>query len=271
MENIFLFFTLISFTIAWRPTLIGDKSSPVFLENSLKSFRAGFNKYRYDGFRLDVKITKDEKYIIWSEDSVEPAEKDSKRLEIKDLTLSELQNLTIKKRRGSEENTGKIATLEEVLKLTSEEEKYVVFELKHTKGLTSGDMGKFPGIIELVRKYNLEEKTYILSSNRQILEYVRDKYPNLKLQYQCYSFDIRSLDWLEKYKIDPMIRGGRFSYEDCKTVRGIGRDVAAFDIKKKEDYTKNAKMGVYMLIVDEVKKRDLEQIEYLSWKTNPDL
>lgn len=269
MSKILFFLSLFSLSNSWRPLLIGHRGGSDLLENSLEAFKSGIEDYGYDGIHGELKVTKDDQYVLSADESLGTAT--GKRMSIGETDLAKLKEGSITKRRLGKERTGTICTLEEMLQLCKEKNVIPVIELKWTKGITAVDMHNFKGVARLVEKYGLEDKVVFLSTLKPCLEHIKSNYPKFKCQYLTYLMNQAKFNWIEKNNMNPSIKHGAVNNEDVQKVRGNGMDVAVWGVNTEEDYMKYAKMGIYMLTVDKLKKSSLPQVEYLSWKQNQDL
>lgn len=269
MSLILLFLSLLSLACSWRPLLIGHRGGSDQLENSLEAYRSGIDDYGYDGIHGELKVTKDDQYVLSADESLGTDK--GARMSIGETELAKLKEGTITKRKHGQERSGTICTLEEMLRLCKEKQVIPVIELKWTKGITAVDMNNFKGVAELVEKYGLEDKVVFLSTLKPSLEHIKTHYPKFKCQYLTYLMNQAKFNWIEKNKMNPSIKHGAVNNDDVKKVRDNGMDVAVWGVNNEDDYMKYAKMGIYMLTVDKLKKSNLPQVEYLSWKQNPDL
>lgn len=120
-------------------------------ENTLPAFELAVSQ-KADGVELDVQLTKDNKMVVFHDETLERVTNGTGF--IKDYTLEELKQLNCKNRFSSEENI-KIPTLDEVYELLAPTGLTVNVELK---------TGVFPyeGIenmaLEIAKNWNVEDK-----------------------------------------------------------------------------------------------------------------
>jgi len=131
-------------------------------ENTLLSFKKGF-EYGADGLECDVQKTKDGKYVIIHDETVDRTAKDKKKGVVLEMTLKKLKSVDLGKKQT-------IPELHEFL-ASIPEGKYVNMELKD-ETLASSDG---PELLEIFLKYVKKEDLLVSSFDHSLLDHFRDQ------------------------------------------------------------------------------------------------
>lgn len=131
-------------------------------ENTLLAFNKGF-EYGADGLECDVQKTKDGKYVIIHDDTVDRTAKDKKKGVVGEMTLKQLQKVDL----GSGQT---IPELNEFL-ASIPDGKYVNMELKdETLKPSDGEE-----LARIFLKYTRKENLLVSSFEHSLLDYFRDQ------------------------------------------------------------------------------------------------
>ncbi len=78
-----------------------------------------------------------------------------------------------------------------------------MIELKWTVGINSNDCSGIPNLIKVIEDKGFRNTCIILTSMKPCLEYIKTNYPDIQLQYLCYSQSFESsFDWCKTWGID---------------------------------------------------------------------
>lgn len=136
-------------------------------ENTILSLKEGI-KSRANGLEIDVHKSKDNKLIVIHDEDVERTF--IGRGLVKDFTLKELKELKNRKKLFRDNDECHIPTLEEVLDLIKDKEILLNIELKT-------DVIRYEGIeedvINLIKKYKIEDKIILSSFNHESIKKVK--------------------------------------------------------------------------------------------------
>ena len=125
-----------------------------YKENSLKAIQYALNKYYIDGIEIDIRMTKDFKFVL----AHDPFYKGHF---IKKTNSKKLKKLGLN-------------TLDEILSIVNSK-KIVLIEIKE-------ETGKYKILIailyRIIKKYNLN--FYIFSFNYNLMQYLKTKHPSIK-------------------------------------------------------------------------------------------
>ena len=152
-------------------------------------------KLGYKALETDIRVTLDKVYIAQHDNSLTRLTRNSKvktdivvegsyYKDLKDLELTEITKGTLRK--------GKVCLFDEYLDICKEYNCIPVIELKWTNGIYSSNddfnhanYSNLDGLVEKVYAHNLEDTAVIMTSMMGCLLYVKEKYPNIKLQWLC--------------------------------------------------------------------------------------
>lgn len=141
-----------------------------------------------NGIETDVQKTKDNVLVLFHDDTLErvTGEKGS----ISDYTFEQLQNFFVRK----DNFVDKIVKLEDFLKYFSFRNITFAIELKQ-KELEKD-------VIELIRKYHIENKTVVTSFNFENIKKVKELAPDLRVGYLCKNVTDDVLERLKEIEAD---------------------------------------------------------------------
>lgn len=193
--------------------LIKEQLAPLFYEKYLKG-SLGFIAHRgmsyvapentlpayqkaYDNNMLlwetDLDITKDGVWVLMHDDTVDRTTDGTGRVD--SLTLAQIKNLNIIAGNGIENYSGtKVPTLEEWLLLAKKLNCFLFAEIKRTQATNE----EVKSIVDVIKKYNMEERTAFCSFGNGVLEKVR-KF-SFKIQLWWISNDITqdTINWCKR-------------------------------------------------------------------------
>ncbi|MDO8518558.1 MAG: glycerophosphodiester phosphodiesterase family protein [Deltaproteobacteria bacterium] len=154
-----------------KPLIIAHRgASREAPENTMKAFRLA-SEHGADGLELDVFLSADGSLVVTHDDNLRRLT--GHNLETKKLTFAQLRELDF----GQGE---KIPLLSEVFEAFGEKFKVINVEIKSTGFLTNGVEKK---LVELIRKFRLEEKIYVSSFNPLHIIRTKRLAPELKTGY----------------------------------------------------------------------------------------
>ena len=166
----------------------------VGVENTLDAYIEAA-KLGYKALETDIRVTLDKVYIAQHDNSLTRLTKNSKvktdivvegsyYKDLKDLELTENTRGVLRK--------GKVCLFDEYLDVCKEYNCIPIIELKWTNGIYSSNdnfenanYSNLDGLVEKIYNHNLENTAVIMTSMIGCLLYVKEKYPNIKLQWLC--------------------------------------------------------------------------------------
>ena len=149
-----------------QPLMVAHRGlSGIAPQNSIPAVEKAI-EYGYDGCEFDIHTTKDGKWVVIHNDTVDDMTDGEGK--VADFTLSEIRELKLDNGKGIEnyENL-KVPTLEEVLEIISGSRIIPVIEIKKC------DTKYLPSLKRMLEKYGLEERAEIISFTKEYLEAYR--------------------------------------------------------------------------------------------------
>ncbi len=178
-----------------QPKMVAHRGlSGLAPQNSLPAVELSV-EYGYDGCEFDIHTTKDGKWVVIHNDTVD-AMTDGEGA-VSELTLDEIRSFKLDSGNNIENyETLKVPTLEEVLEVLKDTETAPVIEIK------SCDVKYLSSLKATVDEYGLSEKASIISFNREYLEQYQklDPEANIMLLVSVISED--DVNWCIENKVD---------------------------------------------------------------------
>ena len=146
-----------------QPLMIAHRGlSGIAPQNSMPAFEKAI-EYGYDGCEFDIHTTKDGKWVVIHDDTVD-AMTDGEG-NVADFTLEEIRKLKLDSGNFIEDYENlQVPTLEEVLELIAGSEITPVIEIKGC------DVKYLPSLKKMLEKYGLSERAELISFTREYLE-----------------------------------------------------------------------------------------------------
>lgn len=191
-----------------QPLMIAHRGlSGIAPQNSLPAVEKAI-EYGYDGCEFDIHTTKDGKWVVIHDDTVDAMTDGEGRVE--DFTLEEIRRLKLDSGHGIEGYKNlQVPTLEEVLELIAESEITPVIEIKKC------DVKYLPDFKEMLEIYGLSERAEIISFTREYLEAYRELDPDSEMQLLTSIITEDAVNWCIENKVDTV----SFHYFDF--IKGI--------------------------------------------------
>lgn len=181
------------------------------VENTKEAFIGGI-KAGASGLECDIRFTKDNVLIISHDPTVErltDVNDINHLVNVNNVTYDELKDIQLVQEYKEIKHKGYICLFDEYLSLCKDNNVIPVIELKWTNGMYSDnnntdiyDYSNIDTVIQRITEYGLEDKCYIISFMKGCLEYIKNKYPNFKLQWLCSSNFNDYIDWCLENKVD---------------------------------------------------------------------
>ena len=181
------------------------------VENTREAFISGA-KAGCLALECDVRITKDDVVVISHDPDLKRLTENGDNptdINVNNVTYEELKNIELTQINPSNIGKGYICLFEDYLKICKEYNVTPVIEFKWTNGIyasnedrSNKDFSKLHLVIDLVKKYGLFDKAIFISFMIECILYLRETYPNIKLQ-QLTNIDATPyIDELAKRKVD---------------------------------------------------------------------
>lgn len=149
-----------------QPLMIAHRGlSGIAPQNSIPAVKKAI-EYGYDGCEFDIHTTKDGKWVVIHNDTVDSMTDGEGK--VADFTLEQIRKLRLDSGNAIEQYENlQVPTLEEVLEIIAESEITPVIEIKNC------DTEYLPDVKKLLEKYKLTERAEIISFEREYLEQYR--------------------------------------------------------------------------------------------------
>lgn len=178
-----------------QPEMISHRGlSSMAPENTIPAVELSV-EYGYDGCEFDIHTTKDGKWVVIHNESVEDMT-DGEGM-VADYTLEEIRKLKIDGGEGFENYKDlQIPTLDEVLEKLEGTETAPIVEIKNC------DTKYLPDLKAALEKYNLSEKANIISFKREYLEEYKKLDGDAKLQLLVSKISEDDINWCVENGVD---------------------------------------------------------------------
>lgn len=212
-------------------------------ENSLQGLEAAI-KENAKFAEIDVQRTKDGHYIINHDNNFYRLSGDKRSS--RDMTLEEIQKLTIKNQFNPEKEPQKIPTLKEMMELS----KGKIGLFIELKGNTA-DKKMVDDVVKLIKEMKMEKETAILSLDYNLIKYTEQNYPEIDTGFlYFFSFgDVRKLEG------DFLIMEEREATdENIDAIHSIGKKAIVWTVNTDESINKFISKNVDGIITDHIPK-----------------
>ncbi len=173
------------------PVLIAHRGlSSIYPQNTIPAFE-GAAEYGFKYYELDVHTTKDGKWVVIHDDTVDAMTNGEG--EVASFTLEEIRELTIDGGNGIENYEGIVVpTLEESLDVCKEKDILPVIELKKC------DVKYLPDLKEILMEYGLDKAAKIISFDKTYIEEYRELDGEIDMLYLSNNPTKQDIDWCKQ-------------------------------------------------------------------------
>lgn len=152
-------------------------------------------EYGYDGCEFDIHTTKDGKWVVIHDDTVDAMTNGEGK--VADYTLEEIRKLRLDSGNGIENYEAlQIPTLEEVLEILKGTETAPVIEIKNC------DLQYLPSFKAMLEEYGLDKTSTIISFNREYLQKYRELDPQSEMMLLTGLITEDDVSWCVENKVD---------------------------------------------------------------------
>ncbi len=244
---------------------VGHRGSKVNggVENTKEAFLGGAQVCQ--ALECDVRVTKDHKFVIFHDNDVTRLTKESKipyTYNVNNENYDVLQSIELTQVYNDTTYHGHICLFEEYLEICKKNHLIPVIELKWTNGIYSDnqnsenfDYSNLDQLVELIKKYDLFESGYVMTSMRGCLNYLRKKYPSIKLQWLCTSNVTDYLDWAIENNINIDVEHNYITKEIVEKCHEHNLIVNIWTMNDASLLDKYLEMGVDMITSDWIVKK----------------
>lgn len=178
-----------------QPKMVSHRGlSGLAPQNSIPAFELSV-EYGYDGCEFDIHTTKDGKWVVIHDDTVD-AMTDGEGA-VADYTLDEIRKLHLDSGNGIEKYENLlIPTLEEVLEILKGTDTAPVIEIKNC------DVQYLPSFKALLEEYGLDKTASIISFNREYLEKYRELDPQADMMLLSHLITEDDVNWCVENDVD---------------------------------------------------------------------
>lgn len=193
------------------------------LENTCPAFVAAAVKSYY-GIETDVHVTKDGKYILFHDDTLQ-------RILGRDDVIEQSNFDDLRKLRllDTDRKTDRadifMPSLEEYIYICKKYDKVAVLELKNAM-----EKEHVHAIADIIKEIGWLEKTTFISFCGENLVFLREKYPEASAQFLCCEVHDEEFEFMVKHKLDADICGYGISKELVDKLHAAGITVNCWTI-----------------------------------------
>lgn len=233
------------------------------VENTKEAFLGGVSK-KASGLECDVRLTKDGVFIICHDETLERLTLNSDlktTLNVNQETFDTIKDIKLTQIYNEKKYSGVICTFEEYLSICDENNMIPIIELKWTNGMYSNnlndndfDFSNLDKLVALIKKHNLYDKAYVMTSMRGCLKYLRTHYSDLKLQWLCSTNVLDYVDWCIDNNISIDVEYNSCTKELVDKCHNNGLIVNIWTMNDESLLQKYLDMGVDMITSDWVIK-----------------
>ncbi len=174
------------------PLMVAHRGlSSLYPENSLPALE-GAAQYGFDGYEFDVHTTKDGKWVVIHDDTVDSMTSESG--DVDSFTFYEIRRLKLDNGNGIENYPDeKIPTLEEALEIHKNSGIVPVIEIKKC------DVQYLPDFIDILEEYGVTDKAVIISFTKEYLEKYRELDRNAEIMLLKGTPEKEDVEWCVEY------------------------------------------------------------------------
>ena len=229
------------------------------VENTKEAFLGGI-KAGASGLECDIRFTKDNVIIISHDPTLERLTEESNEkhtINVNNVTFDEIKNVELVQEYNNVSHKGYICLFDDYLKLCKDNNIMPVIELKWTNGIFSDnnnkdiyDYSNIEVVINKIKEYGLINKCYIISFMSGCIEYIKNNYSDIKLQWLCSSNVNDNLDWCLENGVDIDINFNYCTKELVDKFHQNGLKVNIWTLNDESLLEKYLDMGVDMITSD---------------------
>ncbi|MCM1033293.1 MAG: hypothetical protein NC405_05995 [Odoribacter sp.] len=231
---------------AAQPILVGHRGSGYGVESTEEAFRRGA-ELGYQYVESDIKVTRDKRFVLSHDDNTTRL---GGKLTIANSSLEQLLGETLTQTRSGVKYTGHMMSLEGWLDLCDELDVRPLIELKWATGINNNDCSNIPLLIETIEDCGFRDRCIILTSMKPCLEYIREHYPDIELQFLTGQYWESHFDWCVEKGIDVDIQAGYFEESTVKRYHDAGLKVNMWTTNDDAGYRKYAGWGCDFITTD---------------------
>ncbi len=231
------------------------------VENTVDAFLGGV-KAGAKALECDVRVTKDNTFIIFHDNDLTRLTSGSPiqyTLDVNNENYENLKSIVLTQTYQNQTYHGNVCLFEDYLKICKDNDIIPIIELKWTNGIYSDNQNEenynfdnLDKIVDMIKKYDLFDKAYVMTSMRGCLSYLRKKYHKIKLQWLCSTNVLDYLDWAINNNINIDVEHNSVSKEIVDKCHQNNLLVNIWTMNDETLLEKYLKMGVDMITSDYV-------------------
>ncbi len=229
------------------PLLVGHRGCGYGVENTAESFVAGA-EMGFNYLECDVRVTADGHFVISHDETTERV---GGGLKIADATLAALKAERYVQTRNDVKYSGStICTLEEYLDICRQYHVLPVIELKWGTGVNNDDFSNMPRLVQLIESKGFRNSCVILTSMKKCLDFLRENYPDMQLQFLTSTYWANHYDWTLQKRLDVDVQYESVTPELVGKYHSNNLKVNVWTINSIALYMKYTGMGVDFITTD---------------------
>ncbi len=232
------------------------------IPNTKSGFETGAKRNTY-GIETDIRMSPD--HVVYCHHdgtftltpmNFEEKELKKNKLEVdSDINLvdfSVLKKLHIYWNNGSRHDVTKIALLVDYLRLCKKYKKKSVMEFKWTNGLNDNDVSFVDEIVDIVKKEEMYENMFFMTSMKKVLERIREKNKDAAMQLLTgvKTTNQESVDWCLENQASLDAYYQSLTLNQIRTIHNAHLYVNAWTVNQRADADILISMGVDMITSD---------------------
>lgn len=222
-------------------------------------------KLGYGALETDIRVTLDKVYIACHDENLMRLTKNSKKqtsINVQECHFKDIKDVELTEITNGIKRVGKICTFDEYLSICKEYNCIPIIELKWTNGIYSSNddfahanYSNLDGLIEKISNYNLENNAVIMTSMIGCLLYVKEKYPNIKLQWLCHLRTKEFMDFVGEKGIDLDVQYSQLDEEVLENAKKYNQLINIWTLDDETLLEKYLNMGVDMVTTNYIKPK----------------
>ena len=243
----------------------GSSFGPV-VNNTLSGFKLGIER-KYYALECDVRVTTDGVYYIHHDPTITLYNNNFIEEEIKQKGMNpeddiqkfswdEIKDLNLYYTFEEMKYYDKLILFEDYIKLCKDNDIKCVIELKYTNGINTNDTSKIDGLIEIIKKHQMMDNVFILTSMKNCLLYIKKVMPlmNIVLLTGESNTNMENVQWCIDNNASMDGYYPLMSQEIIDTLRNNELSSNAWTVNKQEISDKLKEMKVDFITTDVITK-----------------
>lgn len=251
-KTIFIMFTIISilsfnvmngYAVDNHILITAHRGSSLYYpENTLTSIAKAIEE-NADYVEVDVRLTKDNKVVLFHDNSLKRV--NSSNQSIEDMTLEEVKKVDNGSYKNKKYDYENIPTLEEVFENFKGKIKFnIELKMNNKKGY---ELSK--EVTKLIKEYSMSQDVVVSSFNKLTIEKFKEDNKDIKTGYII----SQPMDNIEKLECDFIsIKYNLLSKELVEKIHENNKEIHTWTINDEENIRKIIKLGVENIITDDV-------------------